>query len=216
MQKKVVVITGGSGGIGQSLARTFASREYRLVLWDVSVPEQLPDFLCGNQVPFIMEAVDITSRAAVETAVERVLNQFGRIDVLINNAGITRDKLLIRMEEEDWDTVLNVNLKGAFICSKLIAKLLYAQRAGRIINIASIIGQIGNIGQANYASSKAGLIALTKTLAREMARAGVTVNAIAPGYIETRMTASLPEKVKEEMLKKIPLGRFGSPRMWRR
>jgi len=208
-EKKVVIITGSSGGIGQALARTFAEAGYGLGLWDVAISDCLPDFLTGGKVPFLMSAVDITQWQSVEKAAREILEKFGRVDVLINNAGITRDKLFLRMEEEDWDRVLAVNLKGAFICSKVIGKIMYSRKAGRIVNIASVIGQIGNIGQANYAASKAGLIALTKTLAREFARAGINVNAIAPGFIETKMTASLPPNIKEEMLKRIPLGRFG-------
>ncbi len=209
IEKKVVVITGSSGGIGQALARTFAEAGYALGLWDVAIGDFLPDFLTEGKVPFLMSAVDITQWQSVEKAAREIVEKFGRVDVLINNAGITRDKLFLRMEEEDWDRVLAVNLKGAFICSKVIGKIMYSRKAGRIVNIASVIGQIGNIGQANYAASKAGVIALTKTLAREFARAGINVNAIAPGFIETKMTASLPPNIKQEMLKRIPLGRFG-------
>jgi len=155
--------------------------------------------------------VDITKREEIEKGTKEVIEKWGTVDILINNAGITRDKLIFRMEEKEWDDVLNVNLKGAFLCSKIIGRIMYMKRKGKIINIASIIGQIGNIGQANYSASKGGLIALTKTCAKEFAKGGVNVNAVAPGYIMTKMTEKLPEKVKKKMLEDIPLGRFGKP-----
>lgn len=154
---------------------------------------------------------DISSESAVMDFFQRVLSETGRIDVLINNAGLTRDGLLVRMKESDWNTVLDVNLKGAFLCTKIAAKTMIKQHSGRIINITSVVGVTGNSGQANYSASKAGMIGLTKAVAKELASRHITVNAIAPGYIETDMTEVLTEKNKEAMLQQIPLGRFGKP-----
>ncbi len=156
-------------------------------------------------------AVDVGNAAAVEAAAERILADTGRIDILVNNAGVTRDGLLMRMSEADWDTVLTTNVKGAFLFTKAFTRAFVKQRSGRIINVASVIGLIGNAGQCNYAASKAALIGFTKSLARELASRGITVNALAPGFIETDMTAGLSEELKQHVLKTIPLGRFGQP-----
>jgi len=153
---------------------------------------------------------NVTVTADAERMIEAAVEKFGRVDILVNNAGITRDGLLLRMKDEDWDAVLTVNLKGAFICSRAAAKVMMKQRSGRIINIASVVGQMGNAGQANYCASKAGLIGLTKSNARELAKRNVTVNAVAPGFIQTAMTEALPEKVREELAAQIPLERLGS------
>jgi 3-oxoacyl-[acyl-carrier protein] reductase len=153
---------------------------------------------------------NVTVAADAERMIEAAVEKFGRVDILVNNAGITRDGLLLRMKDEDWDAVLTVNLKGAFICSRAAAKVMMKQRSGRIINIASVVGQMGNAGQANYCASKAGLIGLTKSNARELAKRNVTVNAVAPGFIQTAMTEALPEKVRQELAAQIPLERLGS------
>ena len=155
--------------------------------------------------------MDVANAAAVGEAVAKVLADFGRIDVLVNNAGITRDTLLMRMSEEDWDAVLDINLKGAFLVTKAVVKPMMKQRSGAIVNIASVVGIMGNPGQANYTASKAGLIALTKTTAKELGSRNVRVNAVAPGFIRTAMTDKLAEPVKEAMLKMVPLGRLGEP-----
>jgi 3-oxoacyl-[acyl-carrier protein] reductase len=155
--------------------------------------------------------VDVGSREDVQGFFNQIAEESGRVDVLVNNAGITADGLLVRMKEKDWDRVLDINLKGAFHCIQAVAKMMMRQRSGRIINMASVVGVMGNAGQANYVASKAGLIGLTKTVARELAPRGITVNAVAPGFVETSMTAELPEKVKEAMLAQIPLGRMGQP-----
>ncbi|MFA5645104.1 MAG: 3-oxoacyl-[acyl-carrier-protein] reductase [Candidatus Ratteibacteria bacterium] len=210
-QTRVVLITGASGGLGRAMAKQFAKEKSSLVLWDVVKPEAMVKQLSNEGVSLLADEVDITSMAEVDSAVTRAMDRFGRIDVLVNNAGITKDALLFRMKEDEWDRVLSVNLKGAFVCCKIVARMMWKQRSGRIINVASIIGEIGNVGQANYAASKAGLIALTKTCAKEFARSHVTVNAIAPGYILTPMTEKLPETVRNQMLERIPLGRFGTP-----
>jgi 3-oxoacyl-[acyl-carrier protein] reductase len=156
--------------------------------------------------------VDVTDYPKLEEAANKILDKLGKVDILVNNAGITKDNLLLRMSEADWDSVLGVNLKGTFNCTKAVSKLMIKQRQGKIINIASIIGIIGNIGQANYSASKAGIIALTKTAAKELAARNITVNAIAPGFIQTDMTAKLLEDIKEKILEAIPLKRFGSSR----
>jgi 3-oxoacyl-[acyl-carrier protein] reductase len=155
--------------------------------------------------------VDVGNSEQVETAMKQVLSTFGRIDILVNNAGITRDNLLMRLKEEEWDQVINTNLKGVFLCSKAVTRSMMKQRSGRIINISSIVGVMGNPGQANYVAAKAGVIGLTKSTAKELASRGITVNAIAPGFIETDMTAVLDEEMKKQMLSAIPLGTFGKP-----
>jgi 3-oxoacyl-[acyl-carrier protein] reductase len=156
-------------------------------------------------------AVDVADAASVNAAAEKILADTGKVDILVNNAGVTRDGLLMRMSDADWDTVLNTNLKGAFLFTRALSRSFIKQRSGRIINVASVIGLIGNAGQCNYASSKAGLIGLTQSVARELASRGVTVNALAPGFIETDMTAGLKEEWKVELLKKIPLNSLGQP-----
>ncbi len=207
---KVVVITGASGGIGRALAEKFSQTGADLVLWDIVKPSDIAERL-GSQGRVIAEEVDITDLASVEEATKKSVDEFKKIDVLVNNAGITRDALILRMKEEDWDRVIDVNLKGAFLCSKIIGQVMWSLKTGTIVNIASVIGQIGNIGQANYSASKAGLIALTKTCAREFARANIRVNGVAPGYIQTPMTDKIPEKIRNAVLERIPLGKFGTP-----
>ena len=157
------------------------------------------------------EELDITDYSKVQNTTNKILDKFKKIDILVNNAGITRDNLILRMRETEWDAVIKVNLTGTFNCIKAVSRVMLKQRAGKIINIASIIGLMGNIGQANYAASKAGIIALTKTTAKELASRNITVNAVAPGFIQTQMTEKLPGDIKASMLKAIPLGRFGSP-----
>ncbi|MCM8804248.1 MAG: 3-oxoacyl-[acyl-carrier-protein] reductase [Candidatus Omnitrophica bacterium] len=208
---KVVVITGAFGGIGKAISRKFGQDKAKLVLWDIFIDEIFDKELNEIGIETIARKIDITKEKEIEEGSKEVLNKWSKIDILINNAGITKDKIIFRMSENDWDDVLNVNLKGAFLCSKIIGQIMYKQKNGKIVNIASIIGEIGNIGQANYSSSKAGLIALTKTCAKEFARGGINVNGVAPGYIMTKMTENLPQKIKEEILKSIPLGRFGKP-----
>lgn len=209
---KVALVTGASRGIGRSIALLLASNGARIVAVDVN--EEGTAALVEEIKALGGEAVgvqgNVTLAADAENMVDKAVEAFGRVDILINNAGITRDGLLLRMKEEEWDAVLNVNLKGAFLCTKAVAKVMTKQRYGRIINIASVVGQMGNAGQANYCASKAGIIGLTKSNARELARRNVTVNAVAPGFIATDMTDALPEKVKQELLAQIPLERLGS------
>jgi len=213
LKDKVSVITGGARGIGREIALLFAKEGSDIVLLDVnqdqlSQTQKEIEALGRTAFPLV---VDVTKFDQVEETVNKILDKFKKIDILINNAGITRDALLIRMSEQDWDSVLSVNLKGTFNCCKAICKVMMKQRSGRIVNMASIIGLMGNAGQVNYAASKAGMIGLTKSLAKEIASRNVNVNAIAPGFIETDMTAKLPSEVREEMLKAIPLGKFAKP-----
>ena len=213
LENKIALVTGAARGIGQSIALQLAADGADLALCDVKA-EWLDD--TASKVKALgrraeIYAMDVANGAAVGEAVARVAADFGRIDVLVNNAGITRDTLLVRMSEEDWDAVLNVNLKGAFLVTKAVVKYMMKQRSGAIVNIASVVGIMGNAGQANYTASKAGLIALTKTTAKELGSRNIRVNAVAPGFIRTAMTEKLPEPVKESMLKMVPLGRFGEP-----
>ncbi len=210
----VAVVTGGTRGIGLAVARRLAADGYDLVLTykgdeaaAVAAAEEL------GSGPHRVETIqaDVSTDAGATATISGALERLGRIDALVNNAGITRDTLLMRMSEEDWDSVLTTNLKGAFLCAKAAVRPMLRQRSGRIVNITSVVGLVGNAGQANYAAAKAGLVGFTKSLAKEVGSRGITVNAVAPGFIETRMTAGLPEDLKEGLLKQTPLGRFGSP-----
>jgi 3-oxoacyl-[acyl-carrier protein] reductase len=210
----VSLITGAARGIGQTITLALAQPDRMLYVNDVSPPEEATETLRevearGAQAMYLQ--FDVADAIQVEQSFERIIKESGRLDVLVNNAGITRDQLLVRMKEEDWDQVLAVNLKGAFNCLKAAGKPMIKQRSGRIINISSVVGFMGNAGQANYVASKAGLVGLTKSAARELASRNITVNAVAPGFIETAMTQALPEKTREAMLAQIPLNRFGTP-----
>jgi 3-oxoacyl-[acyl-carrier protein] reductase len=207
---KVVMVTGGAAGIGRVTAEAFAREGAKLAICDVN-PEAGEAAVKALGAEASFQKVDVASEAAVAAWADEVAKRYGRIDVLVNNAGITRDALLLRMKEADWDLVMNINLKGAFLCTRAVVRYMAQQRSGRIVNVASVVGVVGNVGQANYVASKAGLIGLTKTVAREFAGRGITVNAVAPGFIETQMTAALSEKVREAFLTQIPLGRAGSP-----
>lgn len=212
---RVVVITGGSSGIGRAIGLHMARPDTKIYFNHYD-----PDDINSEETVRLIEGaggsawggrVDVASQADVQNFFNKILEECGRADVLVNNAGITIDGILVRMKEADWDRVLAINLKGAFNCIQAVAMTMMKQRAGRIINMASVVGVMGNAGQANYSASKAGLIGLTKTVARELAPRGITVNAIAPGFIDTPMTAGLPEKSKEALLSQIPLGRIGQP-----
>ncbi len=211
LKDKVVMITGSAQGIGKACAERFAREGANLFLVDVNrqLLEKVASEFNDSGINCLALEVNITSLEKVEEAIGKALDKFKRIDILINNAGITRDGLLVRMKEEEWDNVLAVNLKGTFNCTKAVSRVMMKQKGGSIVNISSIIGQIGNAGQTNYAASKAGVIGLTKSAARELASRGITVNAIAPGFIKTRMTDQLSEEVKKRMLQNIPLGRLG-------
>ena len=213
--ERVAVITGGSKGIGRAVALKFAAERASLVLVHYDADEAAIEETLGLVAAQGSRAegrrVDVSSREDVETLLEDVLERYGRVDVLVNNAGITRDTLLMRMSEEDWDAVLAVNLKSVFNCTRAVVQPMMKQRRGRIVSISSVVGQIGNAGQANYAASKAGILGFTKSVAREVAPRGITVNAVAPGFVATEMTDGLPQKVKDAFMQQIPLGRIGKP-----
>jgi len=210
---KIAVVTGASRGIGREVARLLASQGASVVLVarDAGLIDSLAAEIAAAGGTALPVSADIARADDVERLFETVTERFGRVDILVNNAGITRDSLLMRMKDEDWDAVLDVNLKGAFLCTRSAAKIMMKQRYGRIINVTSVVGEMGNAGQANYCASKAGLIGLTKSNARELAGRNITVNAVAPGFITTDMTDKLSEKVREELAAQIPLGRFGTP-----
>ena len=210
---KVAVITGASRGIGRSIALALAAEGAKIVAvdLDLAATEAVVAELQNMGAEAVAVIGNVTVAADAEKMIDSAVQSFGRVDILVNNAGITRDGLLMRMKEDDWDAVLTVNLKGAFLCTKAVSKVMTKQRSGRIINIASVVGQMGNAGQANYCASKAGLIGLTKSNARELAKRNITVNAVAPGFIATAMTDALPEKSREELVAQIPLARLGSP-----
>jgi len=208
------VVTGGSRGIGRAICLSLTGPDtdvYFNYYPEDPLAEETEKLINAAGGQAHSACVDVASESEVTDFLNRPISETGRIDVLVNNAGITRDGLLVRMKTQDWDAVLNINLKGAFYCTKIVGKQMMKQRSGCIVNIASIVGVTGNPGQANYVASKAGIIGLTKAAAKELAPRGVTVNAVAPGYIETEMTESLPENIKQAMLDQIPLGRAGSP-----
>ncbi|MBU1932881.1 MAG: 3-oxoacyl-[acyl-carrier-protein] reductase [Candidatus Omnitrophica bacterium] len=211
LEGKLALITGGARGIGRNIALVFAKEGADIVICDVNLEqaEATAKEIQGMGRDSIAFKADVTDFREVQAMVDKILDKFKKLDILINNAGITRDSLILRMSEEDWDRVIAVNLKGCFVCTKAAAKVMLKQRSGHIVNLASIIGIMGNSGQANYAASKAGIIGLTKSVAKELAPRGVCVNAIAPGFIKTDMTARLPEDIQKKMLSAIPLGRFG-------
>jgi 3-oxoacyl-[acyl-carrier protein] reductase len=210
----VAVVTGGTRGIGRAIASRLAADGWDLVLTyrgDESAADETRQALAdsGRQIEII--AADISTADGAGQVVEASMQRFGKIDALINNAGITRDTLIMRMSEDDWDAVIDTNLKGAFLTSKAAIRPMLRQRSGRIVNLTSVVGLVGNAGQANYSAAKAGLVGLTKTLAKEVGSRGITVNAVAPGFIETRLTEVLTAEMKDAILKQTPLGRFGTP-----
>src|SRR2546430_832986 len=213
LANQIAVVTGAGRGIGRAIAVKFAAEGADIVC--VSRTAENSEKVAGEIRALGRRgwawAVDVADSKAVAAAGERILAETGRVDILVNNAGVTRDGLLMRMSEADWDTVLDTNLKGAFLVTKAFTRTFLKQRSGRIINVASVIGLIGNAGQCNYAASKAALIGFTKSIARELASRGITVNAVAPGFIETDMTGGLKEEARNEVLKQIPLNRFGRP-----
>ena len=212
---RVAIVTGSGRGIGRTIALKLAEVGATIVINDIgeaSVVENVAGEVRAMNRESLAVLGDVTSASDVSNLVEETVNTFGRIDILVNNAGITRDQLLIRMSEEDWDRVISVNLKSVFLCTKAVLRQMTSQRWGRIINMASIVGISGNAGQANYAASKAGIIGFTKTISKEVASRGITVNAIAPGFIDTPMTQQLKESWIEEIKKRIPAGYLGTPR----
>lgn len=211
---KIAIVTGGARGIGRAIVDELIANGAIAIIFDKFFPEDFEAYLKSvnaEREAVIHKEVDITNSAKVEKLVEEIVNQYGKIDILVNNAGITRDRLLIRMTDEDWDAVLAVNLKGAFITTKFVSRFMARQRAGKIINISSVVGIMGNAGQANYSASKAGLIGFSKSIAKELAGRNITVNCVAPGYVETEMTAALSEEQKNAFLNIIPLKRPCKP-----
>lgn len=210
---KVAVVTGGSRGIGRKICLKLSSMGAKVVVNYVSNPgagEETVSAVKGAGGEALLYQFDVADASGVDSAMAKIIDDCGRIDILVNNAGITRDGLLMKMKEEQWDQVLNTNLKGAFNCIKAVTRPMMKQRWGRIINISSVIGFLGNAGQANYSAAKAGLTGLTKSTARELASRGITVNGVAPGYIDTDMTSGLSDEVKEKILSEIPMKAMGS------
>ncbi|MDN3426128.1 3-oxoacyl-[acyl-carrier-protein] reductase [Microbacterium sp. APC 3898] len=211
---KTAIITGASRGIGAEIARQFAANGAKVVVNYSGSQEKAEAVVADIQAnggEAIAVKANVSDSESVKALVDGAMKTFGSVDILVNNAGITRDNLMMRMKDDEWDDVINTNLKGVFVCTKAVTRQMMKQRAGRIINIASIVGVMGNAGQANYVASKAGVIGLTKTTARELASRGITANAVAPGFITTDMTDQLTEDVQKAMLGQIPLGRFGAP-----
>ncbi len=211
---RVAIVTGGGRGLGRAIAARLAAEGANL-----AISYRTNDSAAGDTAEMVREAGvrcelfkgDVSSQADVEALFKGVDEAFGRVDILINNAGITRDNLMMRMKEEEFDEVLRTNLKGTYVCTRAALRPMVRARWGRIVNVSSVVGLVGNAGQANYAASKAGIIGFTKSVAREVAQRGITVNAVAPGYVETELTGSLPEKVKDQIRGQVPAGRFGEP-----
>ncbi len=213
LEGQIALVTGGGQGIGRAISLALAKDGADVIIFELNSEktEEVSKDIYSLGRKTLSVTVDVSNAEEVEDGFRKAIESFGRIDILVNNAGITKDALIVRMKDEDWDKVLEVNLKGAFLCTRSAVKTMSKQRYGRIINISSVVAFMGNPGQVNYVASKAGILGLTKTVAKEYATRGITVNAIAPGFIQTAMTDALPEQVKETMLKEIPLGKFGSP-----
>ena len=222
LENRVCIITGGANGIGRSVAEKFAGEGARVAVWDLvdEAGKDLKDELSGHGAAVIYQHVDVTDPASVEAALKDLLSTWERVDVLVNNAGILRDAQLVRYKDgevlsrmpvEEFEAVINVNLKGVFVCTRAVAPIMIRQGSGRILNATSVVGLYGNFGQTNYVASKAGVIGMTRVWARELGKYGITVNAVAPGFIETDMTRQMPEKVLQGMVSKTPLRRMGKP-----
>ncbi len=211
--RKVAIVTGGGQGIGRAIALDFAEAGIDVVVADINLEmaeTAAAEAAAAGSAPLAFE-LNVADARNVEALVEKVTEKYGRIDYLINNAGITRDALMMRMGDDAWQAVIDVNLTGTYLCSKAVIRVMMKQRDGRIVNISSVVGAMGNAGQTNYAASKAGVVGFTKSLAREVAARGITVNAVAPGFIQTAMTDALPDKAREELVNLIPNGRLGTP-----
>ena len=214
LKNRIAIVTGGAQGIGYAIVDILAQRGANILIADVSIDKAeatAKEISVKTGQKVVAKSVNVTESAGVKAMVDATMEQFGKVDILVNNAGITRDNLIMRMSEEDWDAVLDINLKGTFNCSQAVIRPMMKQRYGRIINISSVSGVVGQAGQANYSSSKAGLLGLTKALAKEVGSRNITVNAVAPGFIETRLTVNLPQEIRDMSVKMTPLGRFGTP-----
>lgn len=210
---KVALVTGAAQGIGKTIALCLAKDGADMVISDLNLEgaETTANEIQKLGRRALAVKTDVSKAVDVEEMVQKVIDKFGQIDILVNNAGVTRDTLLMRMKEADWDFVLNINLKGTFNCTKEVIRWMMKQKKGKIVNVSSVVGVMGNVGQANYAASKAGVIGFTKTVAREVAPRGINVNAVAPGFIDTEMTKVIPDKAKQMLLSQIPLGKLGMP-----
>ncbi|MBT3315059.1 MAG: 3-oxoacyl-[acyl-carrier-protein] reductase [Anaerolineae bacterium] len=214
LEGRTAIVTGAARGIGKAIAETLAARGAKVAVVDLRMDlaeETASEITAASGIEAIALEADVSNRESVNAMIKSAVEKLGKIDILVNNAGITRDGLIMRMKEADWDMVLDINLKGAFNCSQALARPMMKQRYGRIINISSVSGVTGQAGQTNYSSSKAGLIGFTKALAKEVGSRGITVNAVAPGFIETVLTHDLPEEIREMSMKLTPMGRFGTP-----
>ena len=213
---KVAIVTGSARGIGREIALKLAEVGADIVVNDIEAAAESLESVVKEIKTLSRQSLavtaDVSSSEDVNRLIETAVKEFGKIDILVNNAGVTRDQLLMKMTDEDWDTVLNIDLKSAFLCTRAVIRHMLRQRSGRIISIASVVGMVGNAGQANYASAKAGIIGFTKSIAKEVGSRGITVNAVAPGYIQTKMTEQLNDDQRQEMLKHIPLASLGTPR----
>jgi len=215
LDSKVAIVTGASRGIGREIALTLAEAGANVVvnyMGSKEKAEEVAEQIKKLGKDALVVQADVSDGKQVETLIKTTVSHFGKLDILVNNAGITRDNIIMRMKEEDWDQVMDTNLKSVFLLSKAVSRQMMKQRSGKIINISSVVGVLGNPGQANYVAAKSGVIGLTKTLARELASRGITVNAVAPGYIETDMTAGLSEEVAKQLMEQIPLSRLGTPK----
>jgi len=213
LKDKVAIITGGGQGIGKTIVILFVKNGAKVAVCDINIEsaketEKEIKEIGGDHIAI---KTDVADYKEVEEMVKKTIDYFGHVDILVNNAGITRDNLIVKMKEDDWDAVININLKGTFNTIKAVAKNMIKQRYGKIVNIASVVGEMGNASQTNYSASKAGVIGLTKSIARELASRSINVNAVAPGYIDTAMTRAIPEKYREKLIEQIPLSRLGSP-----
>jgi len=215
LKDRVAIVTGGAQGIGYAIVEMLAQRGASVMIADVTTDKaeaaakEVAD-KTGRKI--LARSVNVMENTSAKAMVDAVMEQFGKVDILVNNAGITRDNLIVRISEEDWDAVLDINLKGAFNCSQAVVRPMMKQRYGRIVNISSVSGVVGQAGQTNYSSSKAGLLGFTKALAKEVGSRNITVNAVAPGFIETRLTVNLPQEIKDISMKLTPMGRFGTPK----
>jgi 3-oxoacyl-[acyl-carrier protein] reductase len=214
LKERAAVVTGGAQGIGYAIVELLAQRGANVMVADLiadKAEETAKEIAAKTGRKIVAQSVNVSDNASAKAMIDSAIEQFGKVDTLVNNAGITRDNLIVRITEADWDAVLDINLKGAFNCSQAVVRSMMKQRYGRIVNLSSVSGVSGQAGQTNYSSSKAGLIGFTKALAKEVGSRNITVNAVAPGFIETRLTVNLPQELKDASIKLTPMGRFGKP-----